>query len=150
MRVLVIAENVTERLRAVSALQLHADAEITEADSGEQARQAVLREPDAFDVVVVDGDLQPRGGFAILYDLRQHATLEGLTPLPSLVLTSRPQDDWLADWAGANATMRKPVDPFQLSAKVRELVGQPAPVYGGAAGTAQQELLARGKDVTGR
>ncbi|MFA9429269.1 response regulator [Egicoccus sp. AB-alg2] len=145
MRVLVVAENLSERLRAVSALKLHADAEVTEAESGEQARQALLREPDAYDVVVVDGDLQPRGGFAILYDLRQNATLNDLTPLPSLVLISRTQDAWLADWAGANDTMLKPVDPFQLSAKVKELLGQPAPPYGGSGGTAKQVAAALGE-----
>ncbi|MFA9445725.1 response regulator [Egicoccus sp. AB-alg6-2] len=142
MRVLVVAENVGERLRAVSALQLHADAEVTESDSGEHARQELLRERDAYDVVVIDGDLQPRGGFAILYDLRQQAALEGFAPLPSLVMTSRKQDAWLADWAGANATMLKPVDPFELSSKVRELVGQEPPPYGGSGGTARQVAAA--------
>lgn len=145
MRVLVIAEDEIERLRAVSALRLHADAEVTEATSGEQARQALLREPDAFDVVVVDGDLQPRGGFAILYDLRQQATLEGFPPLPSLVLTARIQDDWLADWAGANATLLKPVDPFELSRRVKDLVGQDVPDYGGAGNTAKQVAAALGR-----
>ncbi|WP_165404020.1 response regulator [Egicoccus halophilus] len=149
MRVLVVAENVSERLRAVSALALHADAVVTEAASGEEARQELLAEHDAYDVVVVDGDLQPRGGFAILYDLRQQATLQELTPLPSLVLISREQDRWLADWAGANDTMLKPVDSFRLSKRVKELVGQTAPPYGGSGGTAQQVAAALGETGDG-
>lgn len=149
MRVLVVAENLAERLRAVSALALHADAEVTEADNGEQARQELLAEPDAYDVVVIDGDLRPRGGFAILYDLRQQASLHGLRSLPTLVLTSRTQDAWLADWAGANATMVKPVDPFELSRVVKELVGQPVPAHGGAGGTAKQVAAALGEQAPG-
>ena len=146
MRVLVVAENVGERLRAVSALKLHADAEVTEAESGEQARQELLSKHDVYDVVVIDGDLQPRGGFAILYDLRQQAALEDLTPLPSLVMISRTQDEWLADWAGANLTLLKPVDSFELAKRVEELVGQAAPAYGGSAGTARQLAAAFAED----
>lgn len=147
MRVLVVAENVAERMRAVSALKLHADAEVTEADNPERARQELLRDHDAFDVVVIDGDIRPRGGFAILYDLRQQAELEGYEPVPSLVMIDRTQDRWLATWAGANATMLKPVDPFDLSHKVKEILGQPAPPYGGSGGTAKQVAAALGEDV---
>ena len=149
MRVLVVAENVAERLRAVSALKLHADAEVTEAEDAETARQELLRERDAYDVIVIDGDLRPRGGFAILYDLRQQAALEGFVPVPSLVMVERIQDDWLADWAGANATLLKPVDPFELSRRVKELVGESAPPYGGSSGTARQVASALGEDVSG-
>lgn len=149
MRVLVVAENVAERLRAVSALKLHADAEVTEAEHAEAARQALLRDHDVYDVIVIDGDLRPRGGFAILYDLRQQAALEGFTPLPSLVMVERSQDAWLADWAGANATLIKPVDPFELSRRVKELQGAAAPPYGGSAGTAKQVAAALGEDAAG-
>lgn len=147
MRVLVVAENVAERLRAVSALELHAEAEVTEADNPELARQELLRDHDAYDVIVIDGDIRPRGGFAILYDLRQQAELEGYTPLPSLVMIERSQDTWLATWAGANATLLKPVDPFELSRRVKELEGEPAPPYGGSGGTAKQVAAALGEDT---
>lgn len=148
MRVLVVGEILAERLRAVSALKLHADAEVTEVDSGERARQELLRNHDAYDVIVMDGDIQPRGGFAILYDLRQLAELEGFDPLPALVMIARTQDAWLADWAGANATLLKPVDPFELSRRVKELLGQPAPAYGGSSGTAKQLAAALAEDET--
>ncbi|MEX2503781.1 MAG: response regulator [Egicoccus sp.] len=149
MRVLVVAENVAERLRAVSALKLHADAVVTEAEHAEAARQELLGDHDAYDVIVIDGDMRPRGGFAILYDLRQQAALEGFTPLPALVMVERSQDAWLADWAGASATLIKPVDPFELSRCVKELVGATAPPYGGSAGTAKQVASALGEDAAG-
>ena len=62
-------------------------------------------------------------------------------------MTSRTQDAWLADWAGANATMIKPVDPFELSRRVRDLVGEPARPHGGSGGTARQVAAALGEDV---
>jgi predicted DNA-binding antitoxin AbrB/MazE fold protein len=42
VRVLVVSEDVTERLRAVSALRLQGDVEVVEAISGDEARDLLL------------------------------------------------------------------------------------------------------------
>ena len=124
MRVMVVSEDATERLRAVSALQLHADDEVeaVEKVSGPDAREH-LAEDDAFDVLVIDGDLFPKGGFALLYALRSGAELDGRAHVPAVILADREQDRWLADWAGANAVLVKPVAPFALAREVEGLVG---------------------------
>lgn len=138
MRVLVVSEDVKERMRAVSALLLHAGAEVVEAASAEEARERVIVNEESFDVFVVDGDLVPRGGFAVLYDLRARAELDGEPGVPSLIMTSRDQDRWLATWAGASDVLRKPVDPFELARRVAALEGtEPAP-YGDTAADAAQ------------
>lgn len=145
MRVLVVSESQVERLRAVSALQLHADErsiEVTEASSAEELRQRVLHDGERFDVLVVDGDLQPRGGYASLYDLRSHGELAGTPAVPALVLASREQDAWLTQWAGANDLLLKPVDPFELARRVIALNGATAPDYGGGSNTTQQVAAA--------
>ncbi|MCC5950092.1 MAG: response regulator transcription factor [Nitriliruptoraceae bacterium] len=138
MRVLVVSEDVKERLRAASALTLHEDAEVVEAESAEQARRLLLVDGEVFDVLVVDGDLAPRGGFAMLYDLRARAELAEAVAVPSLVMTSREQDRWLAGWAGANDVMRKPVDPFLLAKRVAALEGEELAPYGDANAAAKQ------------
>lgn len=138
MRVLVVSADAKERQRAVSALELQAAAEVEEASSGEEVRQRLLRAGERFDVLVVDGDLRPRGGYAMLYDLRAQAELEGLEPAPSLVLFERDQDIWLARWCGANDWVRKPVDPFELATRVTALEGADAPPYGDSASAAKQ------------
>ena len=142
MRVLVVSEDAKERLRAVSALTLHADAEVVEAATVDAARHLILREGARFDVLVVDGDLYPRGGFAMLYDLRARCELEGLDPTPAVVMIDREQDRWLARWAGANDVMRKPVDPFRLAVRVSELEGAEVPPYGDAGAAAAQVAAA--------
>ncbi len=126
MRVLVVSQLALQRRRAVSGLQLAGDGpddvDVTEADGPWTARRAL--EGDGFDVLVIDGDLEPMGGFSLLYELRQDAVQAGgEDSAPAVVLTTRGEDDWLADWAGANRTLRKPVDPFRLAAVVRELAG---------------------------
>jgi DNA-binding response OmpR family regulator len=142
VRVLVVSEDVKERLRAVSALRLHADAEVVEATTAEEARRRLLVDREEYDVLVLDGDMRPRGGFAVLYDLRQRTELHDLDGCPALVMAGRDQDRWLAGWAGANDVLIKPVDPFELSRRVEALVGQATPPHGAAESTAAQVAAA--------
>lgn len=122
MRVLIVSEVAAERLRAGSALTLHGGAEVVESASGEEARRRIIDGDLEVDVLVVDGDLQPRGGFALLYDLRERFQHEGRDLPPSIVLTARPQDRFLVTWSGADRSLPKPVDPFALARAVGELV----------------------------
>lgn len=148
VRVLVVSEDARERLRAVTALQLQDDVEVVEADSGPAARELLAGEP--FDVLVVDGDLYPKGGFALLYGLRAQAELEGVDSPPAVVLGSRTEDRWLADWAGANEVMLKPVEPFGLARKVVALAGvEAAPRDAVALGDRQVEDATRATGSAG-
>jgi len=119
LRILVVSENPFERDRAASALELIGDAEVDEAASAADA--ATLAGEVAYDVLVVDADLAPKGGFSWLYELHAAADLAGGRAAPAIVMTSRPQDAWLADWARAEEVIRKPVDSFVLAERVRAL-----------------------------
>jgi DNA-binding response OmpR family regulator len=127
VRVLVIVHEPKERMRATTALELQDGIEVVEASSPKEARR-ILREAEPFDVLVVDGDIQPQGGFSFLYELRaQDALADRQTP-PALVLIAREQDRFLTDWAGGNELLLKPVDPFEVLRRVRGLAGaDPAP-----------------------
>jgi DNA-binding response OmpR family regulator len=123
VRVLIVSEVAAERSRAATALTLRSDTEVIEAASGEEARRRIIAGDLEVDVLVVDGDLQPRGGFALLYDLRERFLLEGRDLPPSIVLTARVQDRFLVGWSGADRSVPKPVDPFLLAQYVGELSG---------------------------
>ncbi len=142
MRVLVVSEDAKERQRATSALALRPDIEVEEAESAEQARRRLLTDGVSYDVLVMDGDLQPRGGYAVLYDLRARADLGQLEAAPSLVLASREQDLWLGRWAGANELLLKPVDPFVLARRVAALEGAALVPYGDKGSAAAQVATA--------
>jgi DNA-binding response OmpR family regulator len=135
VRVLIVSEDARERLRAGSALSLHQGAEVVEVPTGGEARALVASEP--FDVLVVDGDLSPQGGFSLLYELREAGEFRGEAVPPAVVLTAREQDRFLSDWSGAARIVAKPVDPFALSRAVGELVGAPAPTVAVAADEAE-------------
>lgn len=123
MRVLIVSPDPHERQRAASALDLEADIEVVEAAGGAHAGE--LLRTTGFDVIVIDGDLQPKGGFSWLYELRAQAQMQGIHRPPAVVMTARPQDGFLADWSGAEAVVRKPVDGFRVRDVVVEL-GRPS------------------------
>lgn len=136
MRVLVVSADPSERLRATSGLDATVD--VVECDGVDEARRLTLDGDAPFDVLVVDGDLDPRGGYAFLYELRAHGALTGWTPPPSVVLASRPSDRWLAGWSGASELFLKPVDPFEVAAVVTALPGTALPAYGDAGAASAQ------------
>ncbi len=122
MRVLIVSPDPAERQRAASALHLQDDVEIVEVAGGPDA--GVQLRDDTFDVLVVDGDLQPKGGFSWLYELEQQARMHGTQRPPAIIMAARVEDRWLGAWATAEAMVRKPVDGFVVARHVAELAGR--------------------------
>ncbi|MDX1510036.1 MAG: hypothetical protein R3249_01700 [Nitriliruptorales bacterium] len=120
MRLLVASEDAAERERCTSALALLEDVDALAVESAAAAREQVRQ--GAVDILVVDGDLRPKGGYSLLYELSAEAELAGSRPPRSIVLVERSEDKWLAEWARADATVTKPVDPFALTKAVRGLM----------------------------
>jgi DNA-binding response OmpR family regulator len=74
------------------------------------------------DILVIDGDMRPEGGFSLLYEIRAGAELRGEGVPPAIMLLAREDDRWLARWAGAAEALVKPVDSFVLAKRVEALV----------------------------
>jgi DNA-binding response OmpR family regulator len=91
--------------------------EFVEAADGEVGRRKAWRErPDA---VVADEIASRMGAFALARDLRG-----ANEPYPGaiVILLERRQDEWLANWSGADAWFVRPVDPFELADRVLDLI----------------------------
>lgn len=115
MNVLVVSQDPVELARMTDGIELAFTAAIRVADSASSVPGIVLAAADLFDLVVVDGDLRPRGGYAALYELRAAEDLAGRSPTPAIIVGTRQEDHWLAQWARADAVVAKPVDPFALA-----------------------------------
>ncbi len=63
-----------------------------------------------FAALVLDGNAQKEGGMAIAREVEGAYS----TVPPIVMITARQQDDWLASWAGAAATVPEPIDPITL------------------------------------
>lgn len=121
--VLVVVADADESARVVSALGLRRDLATTVVTSIAEARDHLA----AADVLVVDGDLRPKGGYSWLYELAGEAELADRSRPPAVVLTDRTTDEFLVSWSGAEARVSKPVDPFALARAVSELAGRREP-----------------------
>ncbi|MDR2253645.1 MAG: hypothetical protein LBD97_07300 [Bifidobacteriaceae bacterium] len=74
---------------------------------------------ERFDLVVIDNETTKLGGVGMVRQMR--AELDW-TPTV-LLLLARPQDAWLAAWSGADAAVVQPIDPFELTTQVTQLLG---------------------------
>ena len=70
------------------------------------------------DVVVLDGEARPMGGFGVSKQLKDE--IEDCPP--TLLLIARRDDEWLASWALADAVQPLPVDAPALCDAVEELI----------------------------
>lgn len=85
---------------------------------------AVLDRKDvrSFDLVILDGEADKVGGMGICRQLKNEVYECPLV----VVLTGRPQDDWLASWSLADATISRPFDPITVQRVVAEQLGAAA------------------------
>lgn len=85
----------------------------------------VTRELDAdphYDVVILDGEARPLGGFGLARQLQE----EYADCPPIVLLVARVDDAWLAAWSGADVIAPYPVDPVQLPQQVADLLRRKA------------------------
>lgn len=88
--------------------------EWVEAQTGPQVVRAVGA--GGVDLVVLDGEAAPFGGFGLSRQLKD----EVRDCPPTLVLVARRDDAWLATWSLADAVVPLPVDAPELTAAVAE------------------------------
>lgn len=71
------------------------------------------------DLVVADEITSRAGAFAVVKELKG-----AMEPFPGIILVvlERRQDEWLAEWSGADAWFVKPVDPFAMADTVVSLL----------------------------
>lgn len=62
------------------------------------------------DVLVLDGESTKIGGMAVARQIQNQ--FDSIPPI--VLLTARPQDQWLATWAGADVIVSAPWNPLEL------------------------------------
>jgi DNA-binding response OmpR family regulator len=121
MKVLVYSDDVDTRERVKLAVGRRPAPGLPRVEWLECATEpAVIAAMDAnlVDVAVLDGEAAPAGGMGIARQLKD----EIYRCPPILVLTGRPQDDWLAAWSRADAAVPHPLDPIALAKAVADLM----------------------------
>ncbi|WP_372733990.1 hypothetical protein [Nocardioides sp.] len=121
LRVLVYSDDVNTRQQVILALGRRPHPDLPEVEYIEVATEpVVIQNMDAgnVDLAILDGEAVPAGGMGIAKQLKD----ELYRCPPTLVLTGRPQDAWLATWSRADAAVSHPIDPIELAESVVALL----------------------------
>lgn len=110
------------RASVKSALGKRISKDLPENEIKEFATAAALRlfvdSKKHIDLFILDGEAVPEGGMGVARQLKD----EVFNCPPVLLITGRAQDNWLATWSRAEATVTHPIDPFTLAKKSSELL----------------------------
>ncbi len=111
----------TSRQAVINGVGLRASKDTPRIEWVEAATAFGVR--DAFDqqdfaMLILDAETKKEGGMSVAQDLRE--TRDGVPPI--VFLTARPQDEWLATWAGAAAVVADPIDPIILQETVADVL----------------------------
>ena len=93
--------------------------EVATVENGEEALDLITRQPQAFDVVVLDVMLPGRDGFSVAAELRQRRIF---VPILMLTARGRPQDVLKGFESGADDYLPKPFELSILLARLRSLL----------------------------
>ena len=116
------SDDSTVRASVKSALGKRISKDLPENEIKEFATAAALRlfvdSKKQIDLFILDGEAVPEGGMGVARQLKD----EVFNCPPVLLITGRAQDNWLATWSRAEATVTHPIDPFTLARKCAELL----------------------------
>jgi DNA-binding response OmpR family regulator len=110
------------RQSVIAALGKQLDKQLAPHEIKEFATAAALRlyvdSKKQVDLFILDGEAVPEGGMGVARQLKD----EVFNCPPVLIITGRVQDNWLATWSKAEASVTHPIDPFTIAAKCAALL----------------------------
>jgi DNA-binding response OmpR family regulator len=121
MKVLVYSDDASIRQQVVLALGTRPAPELPTIEVVEVATEPIVRSlvtRGGIDVIVLDGEAVPAGGMGICRSLKE----EIYQCPPVLLLTGRREDEWLARWSNAEATVQHPLDSIAVAHAVADLL----------------------------
>ena len=121
VKVLVFSDDSHKRRAVMNGIGLRASKDTPRIEWVEAATAFGVRDADDaqdFAALILDAEAKKEGGMSVAQDLRE--TRDDVPPV--IFLTARVQDDWLATWAGAAATVADPLDPIILQETLADVL----------------------------
>ena len=116
------SDDSTVRSSIITALGKQLDTQLAPHEIKEFATADALRlyvdSKKQVDLFILDAEAVPEGGMGVARQLKD----EVFNCPPVLLVTARLQDNWLAAWSKAEATVTHPIDPFNIAAKCAALL----------------------------
>ena len=118
----VYSDDSTVRQSVIAALGKQLDKQLPPHEIKEFATAAALRlyvdSKKQVDLFILDGEAVPECVMGVAPQLKD----EVFNCPPVLIITGRVQDNWLATWSKAEASVTHPIDPFTIAAKCAALL----------------------------
>ena len=121
VKILVFSDDNDRRHAVISGIGLRASKDTPRIEWVEAATAFGVRDTfdgDDFAALILDAEAKKEGGMSVAQDLQE--TRDDVPPI--IFLTARVQDDWLATWAGAAATVADPIDPIILQETLADVL----------------------------
>ena len=121
VKILVFSDDTDRRHAVISGIGLRASKDTPRIEWVEAATAFGVRDAfdgDDFAALILDAEAKKEGGMSVAQDLQE--TRDDVPPI--IFLTARVQDDWLATWAGAAATVADPIDPIILQETLADVL----------------------------
>ena len=116
------SDDSTVRSSIITALGKQLDPQLAPHEIKEFATADALRlyvdSKKQVNLFILDAEAVPEGGMGVARQLKD----EVFNCPPVLLVTARIQDNWLAAWSKAEATVAHPIDPFTIAAKCAALL----------------------------
>ena len=116
------SDDSTVRSSIITALGKQLDTQLAPHEIKEFATADALRlyvdSKKQVDLFILDAEAVPEGGMGVARQLKD----EVFNCPPVLLVTARLQDNWLAAWSKAEATVAHPIDPFTIATKCAALL----------------------------
>ena len=126
LRVLVYSDDSDVRSQVILGLGRRVHPDFPELQYVEVATEPVVwqqLDSGTIDLAILDGEATPAGGLGIARQMKD----EIYQAPPTLVLTGRREDHWLATWSRAEAAISHPIDPIELADAVIRLLRSRVP-----------------------
>jgi DNA-binding response OmpR family regulator len=126
LRILVYSDDDNTRQQVMLALGKRVHPDLPLLEYVEVATEPVVwQQLDAGGIAlaILDGEAVPAGGLGVARQMKD----EIYQAPPALVITGRPQDNWLATWSRAEAAVSHPIDPLELADVVTRLLRSRVP-----------------------
>lgn len=121
VNVLVFSDDVDTRQAVITGTGIRPAADLPELKWTQAATAAMAKEyvkEGDFKVLVLDGEAPKISGMVVAKDLFQE--IEEVPPI--IILTGRPQDEWLATFSGASEVVAHPLNPVDLQTAMAKLL----------------------------
>jgi DNA-binding response OmpR family regulator len=126
LRILVYSDDDNTRQQVMLALGKRVHPDLPLLEYVEVATEPVVwQQLDAGGIAlaILEGEAVPAGGLGVARQMKD----EIYQAPPALVITGRPQDNWLATWSRAEAAVSHPIDPLELADVVTRLLRSRVP-----------------------